>query len=445
MMKSIIFSFLFAGVAGLASPVSAGLFNPDVFTLDNGLEVVVLEDHRAPVVTQMIWYKVGAADEPVGKSGIAHFLEHLMFKGTHAAPGKTFSQTVAASGGRENAFTAHDFTGYFQTLAAHNLEQVMKLEADRMTNLTLTKKDIVSERDVVLEERRSRTDNEPSALLREQTSAVQFLTMPYRIPVVGWAHEIKQLNREDALAFYRQYYAPNNAILVIAGDVTTAGVKKLAQKYYGVIPRGEVTSRNWPTEPPQLSPRRVELRDQRVRQPSWRRTYLAPGSRSDKKNLAEPLDLLSQILGGGTTSRLYQSLVVEQKIAASAGSWFSGDSVGPSRFGFYARPVPGGKLPELETSIDAEIRKILEHGVTEAELNRAKAGMQAMAVYARDSVTTKARIFGRALAIGHSIEDVETWPLRVEAVTAKQVQDAAREVLDLRRSVTGLLLPEKKG
>ena len=429
----------------ISAPVSAGLFNPDVFSLDNGLQVVVLEDHRAPVVTQMIWYKVGAADEPVGKSGIAHFLEHLMFKGTKEAPGKTFSQTVAASGGRENAFTAHDFTGYFQTLAASNLEQVMKLEADRMTNLTLSEKDIVSERNVVMEERRSRTENKPASLLREQTSAAQFLTTPYRIPVVGWAHEIQQLNREDAFAFYRQYYAPNNAILVIAGDVTTATVKELAQKYYGAIPRGVVTARNWPKEPPQLSARRVELRDERVRQPSWSRTYLAPGAFDEKKELAEPLDLLAQILGGGTTSRLYQTLVVEQKIAASAGSWFSGGSVGPARFGLYARPVPGGELAMVEKSVDAELKKIISDGVTDAELDRAKAGMLALATYARDSVTRKARIFGRALVIGETVEAVETWPQRVEAVTREQVQEAAREVLDLRRSVTGLLLPKKKG
>ena len=432
-------------LVALSGATRAGLFNPQVFELDNGLKVVVLEDHRAPVVTQMIWYKVGAADEPVGKSGIAHFLEHLMFKGTKDAPGKTFSQTVAASGGRENAFTAHDFTGYFQTLAAHNLEQVMKLEADRMTNLTLSEDDIVAERDVVLEERRSRTDNNPSSLLGEQTAASLYLTTPYRIPVIGWAHEIKKLNRRDAFDFYRQYYAPNNAILVIAGDVTTEEVKRLAKKYYGVIPRGTVATRNWPTEPPQLSPRRVELRDQRVKQPTWRRTYLAPSALGDKKHLAEPLDLLSQILGGGTTSRLYQALVVEQKIASSAGSWFGGDSVGPSRFGLYARPVPGGKLDVIEDAIDSEIEKLLKDGVTQAELERARAGMLAAATYARDSVTRKARIFGRALVIGQTVEDIETWPQKVEAVTAEQVLDAARQVLDLRRSVTGLLLPEKKG
>jgi len=444
-MKSVRFGLALIVAAVISAPASAGLFNPHVFTLENGLQVVVLEDHRAPVVTQMIWYKVGAADEPPGKSGIAHFLEHLMFKGTASAPGKIFSETVAASGGRENAFTGHDFTGYFQTLASHNLEQVMKLEADRMTNLTLSASDIVSERDVVLEERRSRTDNNPSALLSEQTSAAQFLTTPYRIPVVGWAHEIEQLNREDALEFYRQYYAPNNAILVVAGDVKAPDVKKLAQKYYGVIPKGEVSSRDWPKEPPQLSPRRVELRDQRVSQPSWRRTYLAPGSLDDKSHLSEPLDLLSQILGGGTTSRLYQEVVVEQKIATSAGSWFSGDSVGPARFGFYAQPVPGGDVQSLEKSIDAEIARIINDGVTDAELKRAKAGMLAQAIYARDSVTRKARIFGRALAIGLSVESVETWPERVKAVTPEQVQEAAKEVLDLRRSVTGLLLPEQKG
>ena len=215
---------------GIPSIANAVVFSPETFTLSNGMQVVVVPNHRVPVVTHMVWYKVGSADDPPGKSGIAHFLEHLMFKGTTNAPGNTFSQTVAASGGRENAFTSHDFTGYYQTLAAANLEQVMKLEADRMTNLTLSEKDIVAERNVVMEERRSRTENKPSALLGEQTAAAQFLTTPYRIPVVGWAHEIQQLNREDAFAFYRQYYAPNNAILVIAGDVLTADVKKQKDK-----------------------------------------------------------------------------------------------------------------------------------------------------------------------------------------------------------------------
>jgi zinc protease len=232
---------------------------------------------------------------------------------------------------------------------------------------------------------------------------------------------------------------------VIAGDVALAEVKRLAQKYYGVIPRGDVPVRSWPQEPPQLSPRRVELRDQRVRQPSWRRSYLAPGALGDKKHLAEPLDLLSQILGGGTTSRLYQSLVVEQKIATSAGSWFGGDTVGPARFGLYAQPVAGGNLDSVEAAIDIELAKILKDGVTDAELERARAGMLAMAIYARDSVTRKARIFGRALSIGQTVEDIETWPQRVEAVTRQQVLEAAKEVLDIRRSVTGLLLPAKEG
>ncbi len=428
-----------------ALPAKAGLFNPNLFTLDNGMQVVVIEDHRAPVVTQMVWYKVGAADEPVGKSGIAHLLEHLMFKGTKMAPGKVFSQTVAANGGRENAFTSHDFTGYFQTLAADRLEAVMRLEADRMTNLTLSEEDVATEREVVLEERRSRTENEPSALLSEHVAAAQFLALPYRIPVIGWAHEINQLNRADALEFYRRYYAPDNAILIVAGDVRTADVRELAEKYYGVIPASGKATRNRPTEPPQIAARRVELRDDRVRQPAWRRIYTAPSVMSGETKHSLPLDLLANILGGGTTSRLYQDLVVEQKIAASAGAWYAGDSVDLARFGLYAQPRPGGDLPTLEAAVNATIAKLLAGGVTEEEMIRAKAGMTAAAIYARDSVTRTARIFGRALVIGLSAEDVENWPQRVEAVTAEQVLAAAKHVLDMRRSVTGLLLPGKEG
>lgn len=431
--------------AGWALPVQAGLFNPNVFMLDNGMQVIVIEDHRAPVVTQMVWYKIGAADEPEGKSGVAHFLEHLLFKGTKAAPGNTFSRTVAANGGRENAFTSHDFTGYFQTLAADRLESVMRLEADRMVNLVLTEKDVATERDVVLEERRARTENDPSSLLSEQMAAAQFLALPYRNPVIGWNHEIRALNREDALAFYRQYYAPNNAILIVAGDVLTADVKRLAEKYYGVIPPSQNIGRRRPQEPPQIAARRIEFRDVRVRQPSWRRTYIAPSTMAGQSEHSLPLDMLAQILGGGTTSRLYQALVVEQKIAASAGAWYSGTSVDLGRFGLYGQPVPGNDLTALEAAVDAEIANIVEHGVSAKELDRAKAGMIAAATYARDSVTRTARIFGRSLVIGRTVEDVESWPDRVVKVTPEQVQAAAKYVFDIRRSVTGLLLPKKKG
>jgi len=431
--------------AAWSLPAAAGLFNPNVFMLDNGMQVVVIEDHRAPVVTQMIWYKIGAADEPTGKSGIAHFLEHLLFKGTTDAPGNTFSRTVAASGGRENAFTSHDFTGYYQTLATDRLEAVMRLEADRMVNIVLTEKDVETERNVVLEERRSRTENNPSSILSEQMSAAQFLALPYRNPVIGWNHEIRQLNREDALAFYRRYYAPNNAILIIAGDVKTADVRVLAQKYYGVIPASENISRFRPQEPPQTAPRRIEYRDVRVRQPSWRRTYTAPSSMSGETEHSLPLDMLATILGGGTTSRLYQSLVVEQKIASSAGSWYSGTAVDLGRFGLYGRPAPTSDIATLEAAVDAQIEKIIRDGVTAKELERARAGMLAAAIYARDSVTSTARIFGRSLVVGRTVEDVESWPERVEKVTAEQIQAAAKHVFDIRHSVTGLLLPKKKG
>ncbi len=444
-LKYLCLAALGLAFAGAAAPAQAGLFNPNVFMLDNGMQVVVIEDHRAPVVTQMVWYKIGAADEPEGKSGVAHFLEHLLFKGTKEAPGSTFSRTVAANGGRENAFTSHDFTGYFQTLAADRLEAVMRLEADRMVNIVLTEKEVATERDVVLEERRSRTENNPSSMLSEQMAAAQFLALPYRNPVIGWNHEIQQLNRADALAFYHQYYAPNNAILIVAGDVMTADVKRLAEKYYGVIPPSKDISRSRPKEPPQIAARRIEYADVRVRQASWRRTYLAPSAMAGETEHSLPLDLAAQILGGGTTSRLYQSLVVEQKIAASAGAWYSGTAVDMGRFGLYSQPVPGGDVAKVEAAVDAEIVKFIEAGVTEKELARAKAGMIAAAIYARDSVTSTARIFGRSLVIGRTVEDVESWPERVAAVTLAQVQAAAQHVFDIRRSVTGLLLPKKKG
>jgi len=432
-------------LVGSLQPVQAGLFNPNVFTLENGMQVVVIEDHRAPVVTQMVWYKIGAADEPEGKSGVAHFLEHLLFKGTKDAPGNTFSKMVAASGGRENAFTSHDFTGYFQTVAADRLPAMMRLEADRMVNLVLTEKDVATERNVILEERRSRTENDPSSLLSEQMAAAQFLALPYRNPVIGWKHEIEQLNRADALAFYRQYYAPNNAILIVAGDVATADVKRLAEKYYGVIPPSKDIARRRPSEPPQIAARRIEYRDERVRQPSWRRTYTAPSSMAGETQHALPLDMLADILGGGTTSRLYQALVVEQKIAASAGAWYSSTAIDLGRFGLYGQPVNGGGVAKIEAAIDAEIAKIIEHGVTPKELDRSKAGMIAAATYARDSVSGTARIFGRSLVIGRTVEDVESWPERVARVTPEQVRAAARYVFDIRRSVTGLLLPKKAG
>ena len=426
-------------------PAGAGLFNPESFTLANGMQVVVISDHRAPVVTQMVWYKVGAADEPLGKSGIAHFLEHLMFKGTDRFGTGEFSDIVAKNGGRENAFTSLDYTAYFQTVALDRLETVMELEGDRMVNLTLTEEQILSERDVVLEERRSRVDNDPGSQLIEQMTATQVLAYPYRVPVIGWESEIRQLSLSDATDFYRAHYAPNNAILVIAGDVTADDVRPLAEKYFGGIPAREVPPRLRTDEPPQLAARRLEMSHPRVPQPLWRRSYLAPSVMWGESQHSLPLQVLADIIGGGTTSRFYRSLVVDKKLAAQASAFYNSSNLGPSRFFLVGVPVNGGSIDDVEAEMLAVIERVAEEGVTQEELDRAKNGMLASAIYARDNVQGAARTFGAALAIGRSIEDVESWPDRVEAVTVEDVNAAARVIFDAAKSVTAILRPERAG
>jgi len=446
MMRIPILAAVVAAVLLLtALPARAGLYNPQTYRLDNGLEIVVIEDHRVPVVSHMVWYRVGAADEERGKSGIAHFLEHLMFKGTERIGPAEFSRIVARNGGRDNAFTSYDYTGYFQNVARDKLDLVMGLEADRMVNLRLTAADIETERLVVLEERRSRTDNDPSAQLGEMMRATQFMSHPYGLPVIGWQHEIEALEHDDIIAFYRRYYAPNNAILIVAGDVTGAEVLALAEKHFGAIPPAELPPRVRPQEPPQLAPRRVLFEDPRVGRPSLRRSYLAPSRNAGASELAIPLRFAADILGGGSTSRLYQELVVERQLATSAGAWYSGVSLDPTTFYLYAAPAPGVSLETLEAAVDEVVAELLRDGVTEAELERSRTGMLAGAVYARDSMFSSPRIFGSALTAGLSVEQIEAWPAEVAKVDADQVLEAARTVLVPRRSVTGWLQPASSG
>ncbi len=431
-------------IAGFQSSASAALFHPKTHTLANGMLVVVIEDHRAPVVTHMVWYKVGSADEPPGKSGIAHFLEHLMFKGTPKVPSGQFSKTVARNGGRDNAFTSYDYTGYFQNVAQDKLDLVMGMEADRMTNLVLTPDDVVTERDVILEERRSRTDNNPGAQMREAMSAAQYLAHPYGIPVIGWKHEIEKLSRDDALAFYRLYYAPNNAVLVVAGDVEAEAVFALAEKHYGPLARVSTPPRRRPQEPPQRASRQVVFKDGRVSQADWRRSYLAPTRSAGASEHAIPLSLFADMLGGGTTSRLYRELVVKRKLATSAGAYYSATGLDLGRFMLHATPSPGVSLGEVEAAMDETVAAVLMDGLPAADLERSRTGLLAAAVYARDSMFTSPRIFGDALTSGLSVEQVEAWPDEVRAVTMEQVMTAGRAVLKTENSVTGLLLPKVK-
>lgn len=414
------------------------------FKLANGMQVVVIEDKRAPVVTHMVWYRVGAADEPRGESGIAHFLEHLMFKSTEKIAIGEFSKIVAKLGGQDNAFTSQDTTAYFQRVAKDRLAKVMSMEADRMVNLRLTDNEVLTERNVILEERRSRVDNNPSAILSEQMDATLYYSHPYAIPVIGWEHEIARLDREDALNFYKHYYAPNNAILVVSGDVGVDEVRKLAEETYGKVPSNPSVGANRlrPVEPPQLAARELVLKDPRAGKASFHRYYLAPSYVKAQKGEAEALDVLVRILANGSTSRLYKSLVVDKKIASSAGGWYHGDGLDSGKVALYAIAADGSDLNQIEADIDRVISDVAENGVAEDEMRRAKMGLTADYIYESDNQSNMARRYGWGLVVGQSIEDIEEWPAAIERVTAEDVKNAAKKTLDIRQSVSGRLLPE---
>lgn len=413
------------------------------YTLANGLELVVIPDRRAPVITHMIWYKVGAADETPGKSGLAHFLEHLMFKGTAKNPAGLFSQVVARFGGQENAFTSNDYTGYFQRVPSDQLKTVMEFEADRMTGLQLTDAVVLPERDVILEERNQRMENNPRARLSEQIDAALFLNHPYGKPVIGWRHEMEGLTRDDAIGFYRRFYGPNNAVVVIAGDIDPAAARKLAEDTYGkVAPHAAIVPRNRPQEPPPASPRTLTLADPRVEMPSMQRSYLVPSFRTAKQGEAAALEVLAHVLGTGSNSRLYRALVVEKNVAVSAGAYYDSTAFDMSKFGLYCAPRQGVTLPDVEAAADAVVAAIIEKGITAEELQRTKTRLIADAVYAQDNQATMARWYGSALTTGATVKDVQGWSDRIRAVTTQDVQAAARQWLDKRRSVTGYLIKD---
>lgn len=413
------------------------------FNLANGMDVVVIPDRRAPVITHMVWYRNGAADDPQMKSGIAHFLEHLMFKGTERHPKGEFSEVIAELGGQENAFTSYDFTAYYQRSPKEHLGVMMEFEADRMTNLVLTDEVVTPERDVVLEERRMRTDNDPSQQLSEAVQAALFTHHPYGKPIIGWQHEIESLNREDAIAYYRRFYTPENAILIVAGDVEAEEVRALAEQTYGRIPaRGEAPRRVRPQEPPSRAHRLVSLADEKVEQPSAQRVYLVPSYATAKPGEAEALEILAHVMGGGPTSLLYKKLVVDEKIAVAAGAYYWGQSLDETRFFVYGVPSEEISLEQLDAAMVAVVADVAKNGVSDADLARTKTRLIADAVYAQDSQASLARWYGAALTTGVSVKDVQEWPDRIDAVTVEQVRLAAETFLQDRRSVTGFLLPQ---
>ena len=441
-------SFPNSGAAQETMPVAKGegaQSGPrvDHFKLENGMDVVVIPDHRAPVVTHMVWYRNGSADDPPGKSGIAHFLEHLMFKGTHKHAQGEFSHLVAELGGQENAFTSYDFTAYFQRVAREHLGTVMEFEADRMTGLNLTDEVVAPERDVVLEERRMRTEADPSAQLDEALNAALYTHHSYGVPVIGWGHEIETLDRQDALDYYGRFYTPENAILVVAGDIEAPEVEMLARESYGKIPaRGEAPVRRRQREPEPRAERMVRLADPKVEQPQFERIYLVPSARTAGKGESEALDVLAHHLGGGQTSLLFRRMVLERKLAVSAGAYYYSDAVDESRFYIFAIPAEGVSLEQVESGVDDVLAELRRDGVSREDVERAAARLVADAIYAQDNQTSLARWFGAALASGGTIDDVLGWSARIEAVS---VDDIAKALtwLQKRRAVTGYLLKEE--
>lgn len=415
------------------------------FKLDNGMQVIVIEDHRAPVVVQMVWYRAGSGEEPAGASGVAHFLEHLLFKGTDNMESGELSATVAANGGSDNAFTSYDYTAYYQRVAADRLELMMRMESDRMVNLRLGEEEIATERAVIIEERNQRTENDPAALFREQKNAAQYLNHRYGVPVIGWRHEMEQLDLGDALAYYKTYYAPNNAILIVAGDVDPAEVKTLAQTYYGVIPANpDLPERVRPTEPPQTSERRMTFRDPRVAQPYVSRSYLAPERNAGDQKEAAALTLLAEILGGGTTSVLAEKLQFEAQKAVYVAAYYRGMSLDATTFDFIVVPAAGVSLEQAEAALDTAVADFMNEGIDAEQLARLKMQIRASEIYARDDVESTANRYGRALTQGLTIADVQEWPRILEAVSAQDILAAAKSVLDKRRSVTGWLMGEEE-
>lgn len=430
------FRSLFAALSLLAMPAIAE--EVTTFTLDNGMDVVVIEDHRAPVVVHMVWYRRGSADEPLGQSGVAHFLEHLLFKATDSMASGELSEVVAANGGSDNAFTSYDYTAYYQRVAADRLPLMMQMEADRMINLRLTPADIETERDVILEERNMRVENNPTALAREQMMATQYLNHRYGVPVIGWKHEMESLGIEDALSFYDLNYSPNNAVLVVAGDVDPTEVRILADQYYGVIPPEEnLPERLRAEEPPQTAARRLTFVDPRVSQRYLARSYLAPERDSGDQQKAAALVYLAELLGGSPfSSAIGMALQFDTQLAVYTGAGYDADRLDDTTFSLSVAPSEGVALSEVEAAMDATIAEFLASDIDPDRLESIRTQLRAGQIYARDNVEGLANRYGAALSQGLTVQDVQDWPAVLEAVTAEDIKEAAAEVLDTKRSVT---------
>jgi len=439
--------FSFSGLLLLSSLLilSPVLANPHEYLLDNGLKLIVKQDHRSPVVVTQIWYKAGSIDELNGVTGVAHVLEHMMFKGTEKVPNGEFSKKIAAAGGRENAFTSYDYTAYYQQLHKRSLPMAMELESDRMRNLILTEEEFSKEIKVVMEERRLRTDDQARSLLYEKMMAMAYQAHPYKNPIIGWMNDLENMRVEDAQEWYDRWYAPNNATLVVVGDVDAEEVFKLAQKNYGTIQKHSllpINARKPQTEPPQVGTKRITVKAP-AELPYLIMGYHAPGI----KNVAtdwEPyaLEILEGVLDGNASARLNKSLVRENQIANSASAGYGAMARGPSIFFLSAVPRAGKTVVELEQALRGEIEKIIKEGVTEEELARVKAQVVASHVYQLDSIYSQAMQLGRLESMGLSFRDVDTILEKLKAVTAEQIREVTKKYFNDDSLTVAVLDPQ---
>jgi zinc protease len=427
----------FCGPAVAAPQATAQTFQ---FSLPNGMQVLVIPDHRAPVVTQMLWFKVGAVDDPPGISGLAHFFEHMMFRGTKQVPGDLYAQTIAKNGGEDNAFTTHDYTAFYEQIAVDRLKLAMDLEADRMVNLDLSDNSVTTERDVVLEERRMRVENNPQALMGEQMEAALHLSHPYGRPVLGWPEEVHHIDKVSAQDFYKHHYAPNNATLIIAGDVTPDQIRVMAQAEYGKVAARPLQPRAEFSEPPRLTETRMTLVRPDIQVPTFQRIYRVPSYAQAAPGQAESFETLAQVMGGDQTATLYRVLVEEKKIATDAGASYDGYARDAGEFSVYAVPRPGVSLETLEKAVDQVMQTFTVSPAKAADLARAKTQLVASVTYRRDSQFAMASAYGQALMIGLTVDDVNEWPARIRAVDAAGVEKAAQR-LSRRNAVSAYLKP----
>lgn len=434
--------------AQAAPPVTTAAASPakaaDTFEhrLKNGLKIVVKEDHRAPTAVHMVWYQVGSMDEFNGTTGVAHALEHMMFKGTPKVGPGEFNRRVAAAGGRDNAFTSHDYTAYFQQVPANRLEEMIALEADRMRHLTLDPKEFAKEIQVIMEERRMRTDDQPGALLYEQLNAVAFQAHPYRVPVIGWMDDLEHMTAADLRTWYDRWYEPNNATMVVVGDVDHRAVFKLAEKYYGSLQARPLPARKPQQEPAQQGIRRLTVKapaDLPIITMAWKVPVLRDLAK-DRDPYA--LDMLTAVLDGHDAARLPSRLVKEQRIAVSAGSGYDATSRGPGLFLLQASPTAGKSVAELEAALREEIRRIADDGISDAELARAKAQLIASQIYKRDSMFAQAMEIGQMAVFGFAWQDIDRIVEHLQAVSAADVQRVAQTWFKDDSLTVGVLDPQ---